>query len=340
VVVGLIRFYLAVTVVLAHCGLKGWLFGGVQAVQMFFVISGFCMALVLNEKYREPNPTRFYLARYLRLWPAYAVVLLLTFIFLIPLPKLGILPSWQQVAFWFSTLTLFGNELLWVFGLGPQGLILSPDGSSNRLASLTGAPQMWSVGIELTFYAIAPFLARHFRRLLICLLFALMLHYCSDEIYSNTRALLRSATFNFWLFVSGMLSYWLWRSIKRNLNSFDFPAPAIAMAGVAISVATLYLHNNPAQSSPVLILFALAMAPVFHFTNANTLDRAIGELSYPIYVVHWPFAAYIIQTDNLSLRVILVVSLTLISAIAIRMLIEKPVEKIRRRLSNNIDVYT
>ena len=50
---GLIRTLLAISVVLAHSspifGIK--LVGGQVAVQAFYMISGFYMTLVLNEKY-------------------------------------------------------------------------------------------------------------------------------------------------------------------------------------------------------------------------------------------------------------------------------------------------
>jgi peptidoglycan/LPS O-acetylase OafA/YrhL len=51
---------------------------GVPAVEAFFVISGFYMAFVLSEKYTRQKFGRswigkFYLSRYLRLYPAYAL---------------------------------------------------------------------------------------------------------------------------------------------------------------------------------------------------------------------------------------------------------------------------
>ena len=54
---GLIRALLAISVILAHSesflGLS--LVGGKVAVQAFFIISGFYMALILNEKYIGGN---------------------------------------------------------------------------------------------------------------------------------------------------------------------------------------------------------------------------------------------------------------------------------------------
>src|SRR5436305_1339998 len=83
---GLLRFLLAFVVVYGHCGSP---FGGIgigaqNAVQAFYMISGFYMTLVLREKYAGEGPAgikSFYLNRWFRLYPSYFVVLALTMVF-------------------------------------------------------------------------------------------------------------------------------------------------------------------------------------------------------------------------------------------------------------------
>jgi len=81
---GLIRFMLAISVVIAHTSdLFGFGFvGGEMAVKIFFMISGFYMALILNEKYIGANSSYwlFLKNRLLRLYPLYFLVLFLTLI--------------------------------------------------------------------------------------------------------------------------------------------------------------------------------------------------------------------------------------------------------------------
>ena len=49
---GLVRLFLALSVAATHNGfILGGFFSGFFAVELFFAISGFCMALVLNQKY-------------------------------------------------------------------------------------------------------------------------------------------------------------------------------------------------------------------------------------------------------------------------------------------------
>ena len=78
---GALRLFLAVSVLVAHAGpLFGFnlMFSDV-AVKLFFIISGFYMSLVLSGKY-EGKSLRwtFYTNRFLRLYPAYLLAILIT----------------------------------------------------------------------------------------------------------------------------------------------------------------------------------------------------------------------------------------------------------------------
>jgi peptidoglycan/LPS O-acetylase OafA/YrhL len=78
--VGLIRLLLAYAVVLSHSKpIHGYFIVPANAaVTLFFMISGFYMALVMTEKYTGPNRIRrFYSNRILRLYPSYFIAALL-----------------------------------------------------------------------------------------------------------------------------------------------------------------------------------------------------------------------------------------------------------------------
>src|SRR5437016_5262796 len=78
--VGLLRILLAIAVLCAHShpiGHLPWLAGDL-AVELFFVVSGFYMQLILSTKYTRERLGRtwalqFYKARYCRLFPTYFV---------------------------------------------------------------------------------------------------------------------------------------------------------------------------------------------------------------------------------------------------------------------------
>ena len=81
---GLLRLYLALCVIFTHDGVRQnsiplIIYNGSQAVQIFFVISGFYMALILSEKYR--SPVEFYASRFIRIYLPYWTVLGIVVIF-------------------------------------------------------------------------------------------------------------------------------------------------------------------------------------------------------------------------------------------------------------------
>ena len=82
---GLIRLLLALSIVAAHSGaIFGSRFvGGQIAVQSFYIISGFYMSLILNEKYiGKNNSFRLFITnRFFKLFPVYWAVLLGTIFF-------------------------------------------------------------------------------------------------------------------------------------------------------------------------------------------------------------------------------------------------------------------
>ena len=75
---GTLRALFAIAVVFAHS--YGFaLVGGQNAVQLFYMISGFLISYVLVERKAYTNISSFYINRYLRLYPIYFVVAILSF---------------------------------------------------------------------------------------------------------------------------------------------------------------------------------------------------------------------------------------------------------------------
>ncbi len=175
---GTLRFILAVAVATAHSGCF-WdycVFPGAQAVQLFFIISGFLMALILSEKYDPKDKWLFYSNRALRIFVPYLFVLGVSFLAIFPfVHAFGYYPSyaaplfqnapafdfWTWIFVLFSTLAIFGQDVgLW---LGFDGhLFLSSQFLPGPVPvhTLQLLPQAWTLSLELMFYVIAPFLVR------------------------------------------------------------------------------------------------------------------------------------------------------------------------------------
>ena len=76
---GILRFILAFAVLIDHCGgvFGFYILPGFQCVQAFYIISGFYISLVWNEKYSliQNSYKLFITNRILRLYPLYILVL-------------------------------------------------------------------------------------------------------------------------------------------------------------------------------------------------------------------------------------------------------------------------
>jgi peptidoglycan/LPS O-acetylase OafA/YrhL len=178
---GILRLILAIAVVIAHseaiCGFK--LVNGSVAVQAFYIISGFYMAMILNEKYIGTNHSYklFITNRFLRLFPVYWVVLLCTLFIALVIyfySNVGILNLYSEYysfmnlgSFFFlifTNLCLFFQDFVMFLGLDTTtgSLFLSSNfrETNPMLYQFLFIPQAWTIGVELMFYLIAPLLVQ------------------------------------------------------------------------------------------------------------------------------------------------------------------------------------
>ncbi len=180
---GSIRTLLALAVVFGHADL--YLFtGGMLAVQLFYVISGYLMSLILLSKNYD-SLRAFYTNRFLRLFPIYWVVAILTGCVYLVLST----PSSQ--AFWLvykslgadslwlilTNIFLFGQDWIMFTGVENGDFVLTSNFRNSEVPVWRGllVPQAWTLGVELSFYLIAPFILRDKRRWILLLAASLLL---------------------------------------------------------------------------------------------------------------------------------------------------------------------
>src|SRR5271167_3269585 len=91
-IMGLLRFCLALSIVAIHTRqlFPFKLIGSFYALKVFFVISGFFLALILNEKYllKKDSYKLFITNRILRIYPLYLIVFFMSLIMYILCAKL------------------------------------------------------------------------------------------------------------------------------------------------------------------------------------------------------------------------------------------------------------
>lgn len=363
---GVLRLLLALAVVAAHAGPAfsapwAWMTGGPLAVQCFYVISGFYMTLILNEKYVGPGSYGVFVrVRLLRLLPMYFAVLLATFVAGLMLRSFAgfeieplarwrehgsALPWGQWIVLALTNLTVVGQDLLLFAGLDPvgHGLYFTPDFHREPLPAwqFMFVPQAWTVGLELTFYAIAPLLVR--RRLgLVLLLIAASL---GLRVFLMSHYLVRNDpwTYRFFptelaLFLSGTVAWHLHGWLQR--RGWLWSPACIGAAVLMLALVLCYRQlPDPLRAAPFGLSVLLAVVPlllpfVFEATRRLAFDRALGELSYPIYLVHylWVFVAIGFGGEWWTgRRGTVVLLLTLASAFALWRWVGRPFERIRQR---------
>ena len=186
---GTLRTLFAISVVFAH-SFGNLLVGGRNAVQLFYMISGFLISYVLVERRAYPSVKNFYINRYLRLYPIYVVVALLS-LMVFALAAL----SGNEVAFFrvyqeapwtagvllvVSNLSLFLQDWVMFAGVKNSSLVFSTNFLNSDVALYQGllVPQAWTLGVELSFYLLAPFILPRTPILLVLLALSIVLRAC------------------------------------------------------------------------------------------------------------------------------------------------------------------
>lgn len=355
---GLIRILLAITVVIAHSSsLFGFYFvRGQLAVQIFFVISGFYMALILTEKYNKKSDYKLFLSnRFLKIFPTYYIVLFaclvfqLIYAFVLKKPDIFAIfnPNIHINLFPFITLmltnlTIFGQDIIDFMGVNSQGnLFFTPyfEAFPDPLYKWMLVPQAWTLAVELTFYLIVPFLNRlKSKYLLIIMFLSLVLrltlyHYGLNQNPWNYRFFPNEILF----FVSGIISFRLYQKIKNiEIN----PKISIPIYSLYLSFLIFYQfigHNRTKET--LLFLSTIVLLPLFFkLTKNNKFDRAIGELSYPVYICHFLIIDLFTHLTKLNHQYLGLVAsiISILVSILISKFILNPIDKHRQsRLNSN-----
>ena len=278
---GIFRLYLALLVVIQHCGLAAF---GTMAVYVFYVLSGFWITSMWERRYRycrAPYFT-FLLSRFWRLAPVYILSLFL----------LGSLLSFLPIRW---------NDM--------RSYLFSPWWHVRSLAIVSSSSQpqflvpAWSLDIEMQFYLLAPFILALIRpgtlrffpmRVGLIVLMAsgsLILFFKTDAPHVG-----RYLSF----FLAGMLTYaWNWRPSGKAalVSAVLFVFAVIVLISVpglrdligpeGTRAANHLLHTENVHLSAVgamLLLPAIAYVVRLPSTRA---DRHFGNLAYSVYLFHY-----------------------------------------------------
>ena len=355
--IGLIRTLLAVSVVLAHSALvRGYnIADGTTAVQSFYVISGFYMALILNEKYNRPRGVALFASnRFLKLFPVYWLVLLVSMcvsffchwrfgpsagLYAEPWLRDGVrLSLFQKAYLAVVNLALFGQDTTHFVTAGAGGFLVPTANfyvTSPRLSSFLFVPQAWTLGVELLFYCCAPFLVRRsyssvLSVICLSLLFRIML---IGSGFSNDPWNYRLFPAELALFCGGCLAYKRYRALKEGPPAPSWLPPLVTYSFMAALLLFNYLPGSYAfRQFGLYLLLVVALPYMFTHSKSMRADRFIGELSYPIYISHHLICSVLGQIVGLhgSQFAFYAVGGSIVAAVLLQLAIQEPLEKIRQ----------
>lgn len=300
---GLIRVLLSLSVVSSHILGDGALgVPGKVAVELFFLISGYLIAEVLQAG-RYASTKHFYFARAMRIFPLYWFVLGLTVSFNLLLVGLGYESpiidfisklSWQSASFIASANVMVVGQGLSAF-LGPTffetyQFSLTPIAESLQQGLIV--PQAWSLDLEILFYLAAPFVLRSHRGLLLCFGVSLSL-----EIATGLAGLSNSDPWSHrlfpsevWIFLLGALVQRFGTPIYRASGFVRSRQPLQIVGFLAVFLILVYsqIPLDAEYKYPIVFIAVLISLPHFFSSrNQSKIDRYLADITFPIYMSHF-----------------------------------------------------
>ena len=324
----ILRGFAVLIVLFYHLKIAGF-DRGYLGVDLFFVLSGYLMAR-LSTKY---SVFEFYKRRFYRLVPAYLFTIFVTSFVIIILT----VPSDADQHF----------DRIWLdlFGLSNIGFWL--ENSYFNSTAFKPLLNFWSLGVEIQFYILAPFLLPFLRKRILILITLIVL-----SITLSLFVLTISPKTSFfmlptriWEFLIGAtVSWYSINKLSENKKKLISYSSLIVLLFIIFfypikddSPDALFGHPGIASIFVVISTGLLISTGLDYFLRSETLVGKImsnlGNYSYSIYLSHFPiivlinyvpFGGTIIGSENI-IKLILILSLTA----AFSYLMYNYVEKIR-----------
>jgi peptidoglycan/LPS O-acetylase OafA/YrhL len=304
---GALRILLAAAVFLSHVSRFDF---GRPAVMIFFMLSGYWVARMQDGPHHQ-SYEGYIVSRFFRIWPLLAVTAILT-----------------SVAY--SAL-----GLQWPGSLASTIALL---GLATRKNDIVGT--VWSLDIEMQFYIILPLLLviRSFfnslRRLILISLSAFVTGCAAVVIFGLSTVFLY-----FPMFAAGLFIYvanWtvggraaLWSALIGTCALSTLAAPYFG-----------YAHLTQFERDIGFMMASLLLVPFVSWNvrqPSHHFDRAMGNLSYPFYLVHEPILHLCLVFWAGFLAKIAALTASVIATGCLYFAVDRPVEMLRKLIRMRAD---
>ena len=339
-----LRTLAVLSVFVFHLNRK-WMPGGFVGVDVFFVVSGFLITSIVHGECLQNQFSlgRFYQRRISRIFPAFLVVALATFV-----AALFIYLA-RDIARCGASLVAAALSVVNI-GLIRQGNYFEIQPDTQPFL------HYWSLSVEEQFYMIFPMsmllLHRFARRALVPVLaFVLVASLATSVVLTHSRPVWAFYLLptRGWELLSGALLAIVSASVTQRRHR---PWDALAIAGlIMILVSFFVIHEGPGFPGWIAVLPVIGCVLVIGPNSGSNgivesflslpLMAFIGRLSYSLYLWHWPVFSFIdyawfqaAEWQRLPLKVLLSFS----AAIGCYVFVEKPArqylnQKTKRKLT-------
>ena len=266
---GTLRLLLALLVAISHVGYdRSW---GVTAVVVFYLISGFVMTGLVRKYYLGGAAAlHFYIDRAARIYPQYLFFLCLT----------ALLLAVSGIESGYVSGQVNAKSVLYNLTIVPLNFFMF-----NGIDKVTLLPPAWSLGTEVQFYMILPFILINGWTRCFLALSLIIFSFASFQIINIDWYGYRLLPGVLFIFLTGSLLY-DYSSGDKTLGR-SILGLCLYMSALFLAVAVIRGAGLPANKE-VFIGFLLGATVVLYLSSfkRKLLDEVMGNISYGVFLSH------------------------------------------------------
>ncbi|MGH6761886.1 MAG: acyltransferase family protein [Phyllobacterium sp.] len=306
---------------------------GVMGVELFFVVSAFSLCLSMPKHERDPRPILgFAIRRFFRIAPLfYAVAILIAF--------------WNISGVDFNAQSIALNALFLFNFIEGHQISLVPAG--------------WTIGVEMAFYMIFPFLFRRINNVMSALV-ALGITIAIAKVFYLLIGLITADPGTYFLysifyrapiFMFGFLAFFALPTLEKHPQSKQIGAFLLAWVpvmffGITSNKMPLFDAYYWQGLMFAMAVVGMALCPLTFVSNRIT--SLLGEISYSVYLVHTPIIVLLMPqiraiesaVPSRLIAFLLITGMVIVCVVLTAMitykLIESPLNNYGRKLAKRV----
>lgn len=301
---GTLRLILALVVTLSHLGVT--LYGynpGVVAVVIFYLLAGM-VAYKLSVKKFNNQALIYYKDRFERIFPLYLFALLFSYIVYILGAESYFISKTPGYIELISNITILPLSYYMYTGIDQFTLL----------------PPVWSLGVELQFYLMAPLLLRKKRYILFGIVISYFFYVLASIGYINTDY------FGYRLIVGVLFMFLVGVLLQEAIEKNSYARQTLSFLYMSILLLYIYIqtigYKAPYNHETILgLLIGIPLLYFFRKGFAKNIDIFFGQVSYAVFLLHFPILWIFKEFFKSELLIVSVVIVTiLVSIVALKIL--------------------